>query len=292
MSLLGFAMSSNTAVHFDAPAIAAPTATTFDTALWARITAFAFEPPETRRTFAGRLADETGWSAAHTTRVLIEYRRFLYLACRAGHPVTPSQAVDEAWHLHLMYTRHYWGVLCGEVLGQPLHHGPSLGGSSEAAKFQDWYRRTLDSYARCFGEAPPRDIWPAPEDRFTVTPKRTVDPTRCWIIPKPSLAALAPRRLRAGLFAAAVALSAPFAAIAAQAKGSHARSNAGLVLFLGVVGLFASVSIFRWLTETPEQRAARLERARRDRSNSSGCGSSGGCSSSDSSCGSGCGGGD
>jgi hypothetical protein len=91
----------------------------FDTELWARIAAFTFDPPNAKLTFAKRLIRETGWSGAYAAQAINEYRRFLYLAVRAGHAVTPSQQVDEVWHLHLMYTRHYWGVLCADVLRTP-----------------------------------------------------------------------------------------------------------------------------------------------------------------------------
>ncbi|MEK6230809.1 MAG: hypothetical protein N2A42_03075 [Luteolibacter sp.] len=35
---------------------------------------------------------------------MTEYKRFVALAMLAGHPVTPSEEVDQAWHLHLVYT--------------------------------------------------------------------------------------------------------------------------------------------------------------------------------------------
>jgi hypothetical protein len=163
------------------------TSKTFDGDLWARIQAFTFDLPDARLTFAIRLARETGWTAAFTAQAIQEYRRFLYLAVRAGHPVTPSQDVDEVWHLHLMYTRHYWGVLCRDVLQTDLHHGPSLGGASEHAKYHDLYGRTLSSYARIFRETPPAELWPTPEQRFRPKPRvGAVDPATHWIIRKPA----------------------------------------------------------------------------------------------------------
>ena len=116
-------------------------------------------------TFSKRLARENGWSARYTERVIEEYRRFCFLAVHAGHPVTPSDAVDQAWHLHLTYTRDYWETYCPDVLGIELHHGPTRGGKDEAAKYTDWYARTLSSYFEFFGR-PPRDLWPEPAERF------------------------------------------------------------------------------------------------------------------------------
>jgi len=55
--------------------------------------------------FEARLARENGWCRAYTQRVIVEYKRFVYLAMTAGHVVTPSEEVDHAWHMHLTYTR-------------------------------------------------------------------------------------------------------------------------------------------------------------------------------------------
>ena len=78
---------------------------------------------------------QSGWPARmvgpskYTDRVIEEYRKFLYLLASAGHPVTPSDQVDQAWHLHLTYTRSYWEDLCEKTIGKPLHHGPTKGGA-------------------------------------------------------------------------------------------------------------------------------------------------------------------
>lgn len=116
--------------------------------------------------FAQRLGRDNGWSESYAKRVETEYKRFVYLAMTLGHPVTPSDQVDQAWHLHLSYTRDYWDVFCPRVLGMPLHHNPTRGGGSEQTKFSDWYAQTLAGYTTVFGE-PPQDIWPASEKRFS-----------------------------------------------------------------------------------------------------------------------------
>lgn len=134
--------------------------------------------------FSARLARENGWSRSFARRVMDEYKRFVWLAMRAGHPVTPSEEVDEAWHLHMIYTRSYWEEMCGKILRKPLHHGPTAGGAAEEAKFTDWYDRTLDSYRHHLGIEPPADIWPPSEKRFTAGGVRKVDPASHWIVPK------------------------------------------------------------------------------------------------------------
>jgi hypothetical protein len=154
--------------------------------LWERLARFDVDDHERPALpFAARLARENGWSSFHARRVVAEYRRFLFLAVVAGHPVTPSETVDLAWHLHLVYTRSYWDVLCREVLRRPLHHGPTRGGAAEGARFDEQYRATLTSYARIFGAPPPTDIWPDPSVRFGAELRwRRVWTSRAWIVPK------------------------------------------------------------------------------------------------------------
>lgn len=154
--------------------------------LWERIEAFSFDAGPTTYPFWTRLASENGWSTSFTARVITEYRRFVCLAVVAGHQVSPSDQVDQVWHLHLLYTESYWNRLCRDVLGVPLHHHPTTGGTSERAKFDEWYRKTLESYRRVFLEDPPADIWPDPDSRTGGHDRyQRVDIGRSWIIRKP-----------------------------------------------------------------------------------------------------------
>ncbi len=151
-----------------------------------KIMAFELDEPTAQFPFTARLAREQGWTHVFAGRVVTEYKCFIALAMLAGHPVTPSEEVDQAWHLHLVYTRSYWHGLCREVLGRDLHHGPTAGGAEENHKYADWYQKTLDSYGRQFGHAPPPDIWPGPEQRFAKAGAfRWVDSSAFWLIPKP-----------------------------------------------------------------------------------------------------------
>jgi hypothetical protein len=151
-----------------------------------RIEDFEIDDPGSSLPFTSRLAREQGWTHAHAGRVVREYKRFLCLAMEAGHPVTPPEPVDQAWHLHLVYTRSYWHRLCREILGQELHHEPTAGGNTENHKFRDWYQRTLESYQRLFAESPPPDIWPDPLARFRHAGcARWIDLTRYWLVPRP-----------------------------------------------------------------------------------------------------------
>lgn len=168
------------------------------TELWRQIAAFPLDDPAASLPFTARLARENRWPLPFARRVADEYRRFLFLARLAGHPVTPSDQVDQAWHLHLLDSESYWEDLCRGVLGRPLHHGPTRGGAHESTKFHDWYARTLDSYRRLFGEAPPADIWPAPADRFGRDLRfARINLATHWVLPRPTTLLRAPTaRLR------------------------------------------------------------------------------------------------
>ena len=152
--------------------------------LWRKLQGFSFDGPGVKRTFAQRLAEEQGWTLNYAQRVMEEYRRFLMLTAVAGHAVCPSEAVDAAWHQHLVFTRSYWHDLCQETLGFPLHHSPSTGGASEYHKHWKMYQQTLLSYQQQFGEPPPHDIWEPLEKRFAA-PVRPVRSSHSWVISKP-----------------------------------------------------------------------------------------------------------
>ncbi len=154
-------------------------------ALWGRLQSFQFNDESAFFDYTARLAKENDWNSAHAGCVVEEYRRFLFLAMQAGHPVTPSPAVDQAWHLHLVYTRSYWQELCRTVLGRPLHHEPTAGGMDEGHQFRDQYERTLASYRQYFDQEPPADIWPSVEACFAPKRECWVDVSRNWVLRKP-----------------------------------------------------------------------------------------------------------
>ena len=187
---------------------------------WNRLLALDLDAAGTELPFSARLARDNGWSADFARLALEEYKKFCFLAVHAGHPVTPSDQVDQVWHLHLLYSRHYWEALCRDTLETPLHHGPTQGGAAEGRKFHDWYEATLASYRRYFGE-PPRDLWPAAGERFdahhdfTRIDRRDVITIDRALLRRGALASL----LGGGALAIANAL--------AQADGAASSSGAG-----------------------------------------------------------------
>jgi len=205
-----------------------------DPDLWERIEGFNINEGAPGLTFAARLARENGWTVPFAQRVLDEYRRFVYLAMTAGHRVTPSEHVDQAWHLHMLYTDSYWKRLCGVggVLPRALEHTPTRGGNSEDSKFEDWYARTKESYEREFGEAPARDIWPDSETRFGHDLAwRRVNLADSWVIPKRA------GRIAGGMILAFIAMGAiVIGLVVSPSVPVNAKAIAVIVMAVLVVG--------------------------------------------------------
>jgi hypothetical protein len=152
--------------------------------LWNAVQAFELDDDEHPLMFSDRLAKENGWSKEFALKAIEEYKKFMFLICVTNHPLTPSDEVDQVWHLHLLYTRSYWRDFCTEVLKREVHHGPTKGGPEEDDKFHDWYGKTLVAYQERFNHEPPRDIWPPPKERLRHTRHRWLDLARYWVIPK------------------------------------------------------------------------------------------------------------
>lgn len=238
-----------------------------DDPIWQALAAMRIEPDGAALTFTRRLARDNGWSARYASDVMAEYRRFLYLAATGCAPVTPSEQIDQAWHLHLAYSRHYWGELCGRIIGRPLHHGPTAGGRAEAARYRNLYADTLTRYRETFGHAPPAAIWPPGDVRFAGT-FQWVDTKRHVIVPRRTVTL-------GGAAAAAVSLAA-CTAIAADAsapeRGSALDRFFGLILesdlaFFGfVTALFIVMVVIVQLMQRMRQRKQRQStQARRRR---------------------------
>jgi hypothetical protein len=153
---------------------------------WTKIKNFEIDDAQSTFSFSDRLARENGWSLEFALEVIEEYKKFMFLLCVAPHPLTPSDAVDQAWHLHLLYTESYWIDFCEETLHRKVHHGPTKGGAAEKNKFENWYSKTLLLYEQLFAQKPSPDIWPANEIRFSDIHFTRVNVKKNWIIRKPS----------------------------------------------------------------------------------------------------------
>lgn len=146
-----------------------------------RIMSYEIDDPQSSFKFSDRLAQENMWTKEYSLRVMEEYKKFMYLAAAYG-DVTPSIAVDECWHLHMIYTRDYWLYFCKDIIGVPIQHGPTRGGKSEGDKYMVQYAMTLMYYEKHFGEVPD-DIWPPVFNRFEPDKRVKIDLGTHWVIP-------------------------------------------------------------------------------------------------------------
>jgi len=153
--------------------------------LWRKINDFQLDGPGVQFPFSDRVARENGWSKKYTLRVIDEYKKFIYLCCVSEEGVTPSDTVDQVWHLHLTYTKSYWIEFCQETLGKSIHHNPTKGGNEEAKKFNDYYSRLKEIYRFHFDSDPPIDIWPSNETRFSDIDFQRVNLRKFWLVKKP-----------------------------------------------------------------------------------------------------------
>lgn len=220
------------------------------TELYKRIQAFALDRPDSQLSFSQRLAKDNGWSSGYTQRVIEEYKKFVFLAVAAGHPVTPSDQIDQVWHLHLTYTRLYWQEFCPKILQTTLHHEPTRGGSSEQLKFGSWYSKTLESYEQFFGHIPPIDIWPKPKDRFGRDLHFIrINTQQSWVLSKPNFTvSVKPQLRKIGIFPFLVFLSLMITSCQIISQIPNPMNFTGpkfltFYIFLGVMG----IALAAWL---------------------------------------------
>jgi len=246
--------------------------------LYQAILAYQIDEPNVALPFQKRLARENGWTIDFSHHAIEEYKKFIYLCIAAGHPCTPSDEVDQVWHLHMLYTSSYFERLCNQILGKTIAHEPTKGGSHESEKFHDWYAKTLESYRNEFGTEPPTDIWPPAEIRFGHGPQyQRIDVNENIVIPK--------KRVRQ------ISLATFILAASATIIGCSIENETGSITFdeslkyiaIGAIVLIILYAIFKAIRENAG-------------GNGWGSGGGGGCSTSScgsdsSGCGSGCGGG-
>ena len=102
-----------------------------------------------------------GWIPAFATRALEEYRRFAFLALASSSMITPSECIDEVWHLHILHTNNYEQF--AKACGTKLQHIPGM--PNEKERFEPHYDRTHELYFLVFGDRPPSSHWPRSENR-------------------------------------------------------------------------------------------------------------------------------
>lgn len=97
-----------------------------------------------------------GWSDQFSSKALDAYKKFSFLAHISKEQVTPSQIVDEVWHLHILHTLAYrnFSAICENF----LHHHPGM--PNEQIKWNGQYLKTIYLYREVFREEPASSAWP------------------------------------------------------------------------------------------------------------------------------------
>jgi uncharacterized protein (TIGR04222 family) len=215
--------------------------TAAQTELWQRLCAHPFECAEQGLDFTARLAREQGWSRDEARAAIGEYRKFCFLSVGVGRFMTPSEAVDQVWHLHLTYTLDYWKTFCPNVLGTELHHEPTRGNPAEAGQFHEQYADTLAAYREHFG-APPVKYWPGTFERFRHPSRfRWVDRERHLVLPRPRMPAL---RARVSALLSVGLLSIAPLALADESNPLDWSGGPFIALYIGLAVLCAFATAF------------------------------------------------
>jgi hypothetical protein len=238
-----------------------------ETALWEKIKLFQFNEPGIDFSFEQRLARENGWPTEYTRRVIEEYKKFIFLCCISETGITPSDPVDQAWHLHLTFTRSYWIDLCKNTLQKEIHHNPTKGGQQEATRFNNYYTTSFELYKQKFNTDPPADIWHHHQKRFSDINFQRVNLREYWLLRKPSMF------YRRMLLLVGICL---FALLSIQA------SNALSVFAVALAGIIVVIVV--------EKLRSKKKKNRHSGCSATGVGCASGCGTKhgDSGCGSGC----
>lgn len=95
-------------------------------------------------------ANKTGLEPKNLLREML---KFLILCGKHEESLTPSLAVDEAWHNYILFTKSY-AIFCQNNFGKFIHHEPD----ENEEKNSNRYDRTIELYCDHFGQ-PPTKIW-------------------------------------------------------------------------------------------------------------------------------------
>lgn len=202
--------------------------TTAEIVLWKKIASFRLNHDSSSFQFSHRLARENGWTISYSEKVILEYKKFIFLCCVSQTGVTPSDQVDQAWHLHLTYTQSYWTDLCQNTLAKEIHHTPTKGGHAEGKKFDELYTATLQLYKDKFNTAPLKAIWPDNKKRFSDIHFQRVNLKNYWLLRKP----------RWGKNSAAVIMAVVSAMLFLQSQSTGGTGK--------IIGLFVLLGLALW----------------------------------------------
>jgi len=100
-----------------------------------------------------KLIHTYGWPKKNADKCIQQYKNFLFLLKKYGNTqqLTPSEDLDEVWHLHILNTKQYRQD-CDNIFGKFLDHDPiypTQKSLSETSK--NTFQITQDLYRKEFG---------------------------------------------------------------------------------------------------------------------------------------------
>ena len=106
------------------------------------------------------LIQRKGMSPDYVQEMAKEYRRYIGIIAANPHLKFPvSEAVDEMWHTHILFTKDY-RHMGDEVCGQYIGHYPVMSQEERISLLPDYVEQTLGQYEALYGEKPPGKWWP------------------------------------------------------------------------------------------------------------------------------------
>lgn len=91
------------------------------------------------------------WTLEDALQCCRLYKNFLYLLKKyLPIPLVPTREIDEFWHNHILYTRHYFRD-CDHIFGHYLHHEPASP-ADDTSELINHFLETKRLYLQEFGE--------------------------------------------------------------------------------------------------------------------------------------------
>ncbi len=101
-----------------------------------------------------------GVDPTHVDEVEVEYRRYLGILAAFPEGRFPiSEAVDDMWHTHLLFT-HDYEQMSKATRGTFIYHEPVKNEEERQSLIPVYLTETLGKYEELYDEIPPKQYWP------------------------------------------------------------------------------------------------------------------------------------
>jgi hypothetical protein len=116
------------------------------------------------KNFNAIVQEHLGCNQVLAQRLIIEYRRFIYLACISDEAM-PSNMIHKVCQIHAYFAKDYTDF--SKKIGKKFICKQSIDVVGSIYDEEDFsiiepYIKTMELYRREFGHNPPSDIWPTP----------------------------------------------------------------------------------------------------------------------------------